>query len=140
MASHNRDTSSPNSGIVNTTVVPARVRWTVISGEAEDVRVGNAIGTNTAIQFLFVIQAQLAALHLALHQFLPLLVIWLHDHLPRISLLEGLLVSASLHRYHSVIREAILSLSVHHLVGAKPMAHLVQVVVVVLEEVAVVCT
>lgn len=140
MVSHNRDTSSPNSGIVNTAVVPSRGRWVVTSGEAEDVHVGNAIGTNTPIQFLLVIQTQLAALHLALHQLQPLLVIWLHDHLPSIPLLEGLLVSASHRHYHSAIREAILSLSVHHLVGAKPMAHLVQVVVVVLEEVAVVCT
>ena len=138
MDSYNWDTPLSNSRIVNTVIAPSRARSCTTSVHIEDRCVRNAIGTNTPIQFLLVIQTQLAALHLTPHQLQPLLVIRLHDHFPSVSLLKGLLISESPHHYHSAVCEAVFSLSVHHLVGAKPLAHLVQIVVVVLEEVAVV--
>lgn len=102
--------------------------------------VSTRLQTNTILLSIqLVIQAYLTRINLPLHQLQPLLVIGLNDHFPRISLLERLRVTTRHGSHHSVVRKTVLSLSVHHLVGAEPMAHLVQVVMEVLEEVAVVC-
>ena len=65
-------------------------------------------------------------------------MIRLDHHLPSVRFLEGLLVTIIAHFYNAIVRKHILSLSIHHLVGAEPVTHLIQVVVEVLEEIAVV--
>ena len=86
------------------------------------------------------IQAEFSRINFSLHQFKPLLMIRFDDHFPSISFLERLLVTTRLNYHHSVIRKAVFPLSIHHLIGTEPMTHLVQIIVEVFEEIAIVYT